>query len=397
MLLIQELVENRRDNVGGFSLEEYRSRISKIVDYVNYKDLDGFLVFNPYNVFYLGLYYYPGKRPVVIFIHKTGKTYGFTPKMEYHEACKLKQLDRVYAYDDDYSSKADLYDFLQRNLKSLHSGINRVAVDELDLNGYKRISEIFSHVSIDDHIMNLRKIKSVEEIKMLKLSAFYSDYIVDKGREMLKPGVTELGLLNRMITETVDKMILDLGEIIYVPGGPAGALVPSGIRTCMPHALPSGKKVEKGDTMILSCGTNVWGYRTECERTFFVGEPDKQRIEAFEAMKKAQQYAIQLMKPGAICQEVEKEVVRYITELGYGDYIKHRTGHGKGLEEHEPPYIAAGDETVMEPGMIFSSEPGIYIEGLSGFRHSDTVLITEDGCEVLTKFPKDLEYCTINI
>jgi Xaa-Pro dipeptidase len=381
----------------GFTLEEYKNRINKIVDYVNASDFDGFFIFNPYNIFYLGLYYYPGKRPVVLFIHKTGKTYAFTPKMEYHQACKLKQLDRVYPYDDDFSLKADLFNVLNKTLKSNFPEINNVAVDELDLDGYKIMNEIFNQAVIDDQIMNLRKIKSPEEIKMLKCSAYYSDYMVATGKEMLKPGVTELGLLNRMITETVDKMILDLGEVIYVPGGPAGSLVPSGIRTSMPHALPSAKKVEKGDNMILSTGTNVWGYRTECERTFFVGEPDKRMVDAFEVMRKAQSYAIELMRPGAICEEVEKEVVRFITDAGYGDCIKHRTGHGKGLEEHEPPYVAAGDKTVMKSGMVFSSEPGIYIEGLAGFRHSDIVIITDSGCEVITKYPKDLESVIIKI
>jgi len=383
--------------MAGFTFEEYMRRIKKIADYINEKELDGFLVFNPYNVFYLGLYYYPGKRPVVIFLHKTGKVYAFTPKMEYHEACKQNQFNQVYSYDDDYNSKADLFSFMCKNIKSSFPETKKIVADELSLHGYKRMKEEFDYVVIDDEIAKIRQIKSEEEIHMLKLSAYYSDYMVAKSRELLKPGMTELGILNRMITETVDKMILDLGEVIYVPGGPAGALVPSGIRTCMPHALPSGKKIERKDTMILSCGTNVWGYRTECERTFFVGEPDEERIRAFEVMRKAQLYAIELMKPGAVCEDIEKEIVRFITEAGYGSYIKHRTGHGKGLEEHEAPYVAAGDKTVMKPGMIFSSEPGIYIEGLSGFRHSDNILITEDGCEVLTKYPKDLESCIVQI
>ncbi|MDF2520692.1 MAG: aminopeptidase family protein [Clostridia bacterium] len=379
--------------MGGFTLAEYKRRIGQVVDFVNKEDVDGYLIFNPYNVFYMGLYYHPGKRPVVLFIHKSGKVYGFTPKMEYHEAKRLEHFNEVYAYDDDFSAKADLYDFIKKNV----SGVKSVIVDQIDLSGHKRLNEIFTKVQIWDYVMTIRQIKSAEEAEMLRKSAYYSDYIVMKGKEMLKPGVTELGLLNRMITETVDKMIEDLGEVIYVPGGPAGALVPSGLRTAMPHALPSGKTVEKGDTMILSCGANVWGYRTECERTFFVGQPDKKRIEAFNVMREAQQLGISLMKPSAVCEEVEKEVIRFITDAGYGDYIKHRTGHGKGLEEHEPPYVAAGDDTVMKPGMVFSSEPGIYIEGLSGFRHSDNILITEDGCEVLTKYPKDLESMIISI
>jgi Xaa-Pro dipeptidase len=97
------------------------------------------------------------------------------------------------------------------------------------------------------------------------------------------------------------------------------------------------------------------------------------------------------MKPGAVCEDVDRGVLAFIRRAGYADWVRHRTGHGKGLEEHEPPYAAAGDRTVMEPGMAFSSEPGLYRDGFAGFRHSDIVLITETGSEAITKYPKDLE------
>ena len=200
-----------------------------------------------------------------------------------------------------------------------------------------------------------------------------------------------------MISKTVDQMVEDLGEIIDVPGGPAGALVPSGIRTALPHALPSARKLQANEPMMLSCGANVWGYRVECERTFFVGEPDKKWIAAFNVMKNAQQMGIDLMVPGAVCEDVDEKVADYIRSEGYGEYIRHRTGHGKGLEEHETPYIASGDKTIIQPGMIFSSEPGIYIEGFSGFRHSDIVWVSEDGPQVLTKFPKNIENMIVEI
>jgi Xaa-Pro dipeptidase len=381
----------------GFSQNEYERRINLIVNYLNKNNLDAFMLFNPYNLFYLGLYYYPGKRPISIIITKENNVLAFTPKMEYHEACKIKHINKVYAYDEDFNKKADLFGYLEENFNIKRMKIKNIAVDELSIETQKQMIELFDNVEINDEIMKIRQIKSSEEVEILKKAAYYSDYIVEKGREMLKPGVTELGLLNRMITKTVDKMIEDMGDVVYVPGGPAGALVPSGIRTAMPHALPSGKTVEAGDTMILSCGANVWGYRIECERTFFLGEPDEERIAAFEVMKKAQLLAIDLMQPGAVCGEIEKQVVNFIKESGYGEYIKHRVGHGKGLEEHEEPYIAAGDKTVLKPGMIFSSEPGIYIEGLSGFRHSDIVLITENGNETLTKYPKELKDIIIKI
>lgn len=385
------------DKLFGFTDKELQNRIDKTKKYVEERNLEGYFVFNPYNIFYYGLYHYPGKRLIVLYIDFKGKVYAFTPKMEYHEALKVKVFDEVYAYDDDFSRNKDLYDFIMEHINLSSRSNKRIAVDSVGVEGYQRLKKFFKDVLIDDQTMRQRIIKSDEEVEMLKKSAYYSDFIVEKGKEILLPGATELGILNRAITKTVDKMIEDLGDVVYVPGGPAGALVPSGERTAIPHALPSGRSIKKGDTMILSCGTNVWGYRTECERTFFVGRPDKRKLEAFELMREAQELGIRLMKPGAVCQEIEKKVIKFITGAGYGKYIRHRTGHGKGLEEHEPPYIAAGDETVLEKGMIFSSEPGIYIEGFSGFRHSDTIVITEEACQVLTKYPKDIESMTIDL
>lgn len=381
----------------GFTETEYRNRIKKLVNFVNNNDLDGYLVFNPYNIFYYGLYYYPGKRPAVLYIHKTGEVHAFTPKMELHGAKKVQHFDMVHAYEDVFNEDSNLYDFIKTNIDLYFPDVKHIATDELSLEGYKKTIRMFESIKIKDQVAIIRQIKSKEEADMLRRAAFYSDYIIKKGKEMLKPGVTEIGLLNRMITETVDKMIQDGEEVIYVPGGPAAGLVPSGARTAMPHGLPSARVVQEGDTIILSCGANIWGYRVECERTFFVGKPDKERIKAFEAMVKAQQLTIDLMKPGAICEDIDKRIIEFITDSGYGKYIRHRAGHGKGLEEHEEPYVAVGDKTIMQPGMIFSSEPGIYIEGLSGFRHSDTVLITETGNEVITKYPKDLDSVTVNI
>lgn len=380
--------------MGEFSTEEYKRRINKITNYLLQEDFDGFMIFNPYNIFYLGLYHVVTKRPIALFVHKTGKVDIFTPKMELEEAKKLNHVDRVYAYDDNFTESYDMFDFIKNNIDGKKE---KILVDSIGARGYLRLCSLYKEVKLSNYILEIRAIKSYEEIEMLKKAAFYSDYIVSVGKELIKPGNTELGILSIMESKTINKMIEDMGEIIYVPGGPAGGLIPSGTRTALPHALPSGKAIETGDTMILSCGANVWGYRIECERTFFVGEPDRRKIEAFNVMKASQELAASLMKPGAICEDIEHTIIEFITEHGYGEYIKHRTGHGKGLEEHEPPYIASGDKTIIKPGMIFSSEPGIYIEGFSGFRHSDIVWVTEKGPEILTKYPKNLESLIVEI
>ena len=375
----------------GFSQAEYTRRVAGVRDRIRDRGLDGALVLDPYNVFYLGLYYHPGKRPVMLYIHKDGTVLAVTPAMEAHEARKVKHFDAVDAYEDNYAAGSDLYDCLNDAVDRAIGPVSKVAVDQVGLTAYKRLGDIFSDLTVEDLIFPSRVIKSAEEVEMLKISGAYSDYIVSVGRELLKPGVTELGTLNRMITKTVDKMIDDLGDVIHVPGGPAGALIPSGPRTALPHALPSGRAVQANEPMMLSCGANVWGYRTECERTFFLGSPDAEWRKAFDVMRLAQALGIELMQPGTVCEDVDRQVGDFIRGQGYGEYIRHRTGHGKGLEEHETPYIAMGDKTVIRPGMIFSSEPGIYIEGLSGFRHSDIVWVSDDGPVLLTHYPKDID------
>lgn len=375
----------------GFTPAEYRRRIDSIAARIRESGVDGALVFDPFNVFYLGLYYHPGKRPVILYVHHDGTLVALTPAMEAHEARKVEHFAAVDAYEDNYAAGSDLYDALGSMLRKAFGPLQTVAVDQMGLATYRRLTTLFPTVVEEDLVAPSRVIKSDEEIAMLKLSAYYSDHVVASGRKLLKPGVTELGLLNRVTVATTDQMIADLGEVIYVPGGPAGALVPSGPRTALPHALPSARALKPNEPMMLSTGANVWGYRTECERTFFVGSPTAEWRKAFEVMRRAQELGISLMQPGTVCEEVDREVAAFIAGEGYGDYIRHRTGHGKGLEEHEAPYIAKGDRTVIQPGMIFSSEPGIYIEGFSGFRHSDIVWVSPDGPVALTQYPKDID------
>lgn len=375
----------------GFTPAEYRRRIDSIAARIRESGVDGALVNDPYNVFYLGLYYHPGKRPVILYVHNDGTLVALTPAMEAHEARKIEHFAAVDAYEDNYAAGSDLYDVLGSMLRKAFGPLQTVAVDTMTLATYRRLTTLFPTVVEQDLVAPSRVIKSDEEITMLKLSAYYSDHVVASGRKLLKPGVTELGLLNRITVATTDQMIADLGEVIYVPGGPVGALVPSGSRTALPHALPSARALKPNEPMMLSTGANVWGYRTECERTFFVGSPTPEWRKAFEVMRRAQELGISLMQPGTLCEDVDRQVAAFITCKGYGDYIRHRTGHGKGLEEHEAPYIAKGDRTVIQPGMIFSSEPGIYIEGFSGFRHSDIVWVSPDGPVALTQYPKDID------
>jgi len=378
------------------SEKEINRRNNQIKDYLNKNGLDGFIITDPYNIFYLDFYHISTERPVIYFFHSSGKITLFVPSIEKVEAMKMKHIDILKVYFE-FPGEKDVFQWIIQELKSIYSNLKNIVIDNAEERLFQKWNTEFDNLKVNDFIYQMRLIKSEEEVEYLKMAANYSDFIVDYGIKHCHPGKSELELLAEMEIATIKKMVQELNEIIYVPGGPAGGLIPSGERTILPHALPSSRIIQKGDTILFSCGANIKGYRTECERTCFVGEPDKLRKKAFKVMKDAQALGISLMKPGNLCSDIDKQVLDFIRKMGYGDYIRHRTGHGKGLQEHEIPWVEIGDHTVLQKGMILSSEPGIYIEGLSGFRHSDTVLVTEKEPEVLTKYSKELENLVIEV
>ncbi len=154
-------------------------------------------------------------------------------------------------------------------------------------------------------------------------------------------------------------------------------------------------EMKRGGPHVTVFNSVINGYGAEIERTFFIGEVPEAAKAPFETMLKARRMVFEAMKPGVVLQEVDRSVIEFFKSKGYGDNIIHRAGHGMGVTAHEGPYIADGDETVIEPGMVFSLEPGIYFPGLGGFRFSDTAVITDTGVLALTWGPETLEELTL--
>jgi Xaa-Pro dipeptidase len=159
----------------------------------------------------------------------------------------------------------------------------------------------------------------------------------------------------------------------------------------MPHGFVKGHGIQKGDVLVSGAGADIDGYHSELERTMVVGEPTREQEKAFEAMLALQSRAIEVMAPGVTAGEVELATVRLAEELGVDESLRHHAGHSIGLEGHEAPFLDRGDEAVLEAGMVFTVEPGVYIKELGGFRHSDTVVITEGGNRVMTRYPRELK------
>ncbi|MCL4425946.1 MAG: M24 family metallopeptidase [Firmicutes bacterium] len=174
-------------------------------------------------------------------------------------------------------------------------------------------------------------------------------------------------------------------------GASAGFRGQIGLNSALPHAVTINARLKAGDVLVTGAGARVGGYGSELERTMFVGEPSAKQRWFFEKMVQAQEVAFAAIKPGRQCSDVDREVLRYCQEEGLMEYWRHHTGHALGLLGHEAPFFDVGDETVIEPGMVFSVEPGLYVRDLGGFRHSDTILVTKTGIDFFTYYPRDLE------
>jgi Xaa-Pro aminopeptidase len=209
-------------------------------------------------------------------------------------------------------------------------------------------------------------------------------------------GASETAVSLRASHEATLAMLDALGPLYrsqsFLADGPsAGYRGQIGRNSAIPHALSNNITFQEGDVLVTGAGAPVWGYHSELERTMIVGEPSDRQRELFAHMLRAQDVAIEALRPGRPCADVDRAVRAYYEEHDLTEFWKHHTGHTIGLRYHEGPFLDTGDPTVIGPGMVFTVEPGLYAPDVGGFRHSDTIAITADGIEVMTYYPRDLE------
>ncbi len=169
-----------------------------------------------------------------------------------------------------------------------------------------------------------------------------------------------------------------------------------GEMSAIPHSISTRHVIKKGDVVVTGASADVGGYSCELERTMIIGNPTPKQKRYFNVMVDAQEAAFKTFRPGVKCSDIDEATIRVFKKAGLIHLVKHHTGHGLGLEGHEPPWLDIGNPEFLRVGMVVSCEPGIYETGFAGFRHSDTVLITEDGMEIITYYTRDLDELTIH-
>src|SRR6059058_3396893 len=380
----------------------YRRKIAQVQQEMEKRKLDAVVLLRAANVIYTtGYFHLSTERPLAALIPKSGDPALFIPGLE-SDQVKLWWVKDYEAYFD-YPGPVNRMRWIFERIASRGFAKARIGVEEPTPSRMKQIklgapdAEI---IEAGDLIEEMRYIKDEDEVNIMRRGMFFNDYSVQAGRDFVQAHgtVTENEILKAAADALADKMAAELKDVVGVGiEPPFGSLVPFGKHSAFPHAVPSKDRLKKGDALILSYTCQVGGYAVECERSFSVGKPTDYAKRLFDAMLAAHDTGAAALKEGAVAEDVDKQALQQIRKAGFEQFLRHRTGHGIGLEGHESPWIAEGDKTVLKRGMTFSCEPGVYDPSFGGFRHSDTVVVRKDKGEILNRYPTRLEDMVIEI
>lgn len=388
----------------GVSTQEYKRRTGIVLQKMRDDDLDAFVFWNNTSVLYLsGFEFIPTERPICIILGKDGKKTMFVPRLEVEHARETVEISDATGYPE-YPGATHPIHVLAQTLTKMGLGSSGIGCDGLGYGsskGYRGplLSDALPSAKftvLRDLVEEIRAVKSEEEVGLIRESARWGNLAHALLQEGSKPGRSENEIAMEAALQATNTMVKTLGDSYdpHVSGGleaSAGFRGQVGPNSALPHATGINAVLKPGDVLVTYAGATVGGYLSELERTMFVGEPDLEQKRFFGFMREIQEAAFESIRPGRKCSDVDKAVRQVYEKRDLLDYWRHHTGHALGLLNHEAPFLDSGDDTVLTPGMVFSVEPGLYVPGLGGFRHSDTVLVTQGGMDIITFYPREIE------
>jgi Xaa-Pro dipeptidase len=393
-------------SVAGIPPAEFEERRERLLDQVRQLDASGYVLFDAaYIQYFTGFWFLSNERPVVFAESTSGESAIFVPEFEVARTRAETAFDRIEAYPE-YPGVEHPMTILARVLADLGLA-GAVAADQdgyPGILGYRgpALSEVTgaSIRSVVDAIERMMARKSANEIALIRESGRWCAHAHRLLQEYTRTGVTEAEASVRAGAEATLAMLAELGESFggqlgSNDGVKAGYRGQIGRRSAWAHAIAHNIEFAAGDMLVTETGAPVWGYNAELERAMIIGPPSDEQRRLFEHVVASQQVAFDALRPGVTCADVDGAVMRYFEDNDLLPYWRQHTGHAIGLRSHEAPFLDLGDHTPIEPGMVFTVEPGLYDDELGGFRHSDTVVVTEDGIELLTSYPSDLESLTL--
>ena len=392
------------------SQAEHKSRVEKIRDQLKKSRCAAFYLTNPTRILYTtGFSHISTERPLALVIPQDGAIFMMGPHLEEDHAkqdCAL--IEEFFSYPD-YPGRTHPIRYFVNVLTRKGLAGSKIATDSVDGTaggwGYRGSSlrDLLHQTKMVDGrdlVDSLRWVKSNQEIRLLKESARWAGKAHDILMENIAPGEHDAIIGLKASLEALTRMMKKLGARYHqlkwglspIVVGCRGQVGPG---SAVPHAVFSKRRIQRGDVLVTEAGVEIGGYTSELERTVIVGEAGPREKKYFETMLRAQDAALGAFKPGVACSRVDAAARTAIEAAGLTRALRHHVGHGIGIDGHEPPWLDPGEKTIMRTGMVFSCEPGLYIPGFAGFRHSDTVVITRNGMDFITEYSRSLEKLTI--
>ncbi|MDO8752864.1 MAG: Xaa-Pro peptidase family protein, partial [Anaerolineales bacterium] len=331
-----------------------------------------------------GLNFHLMERPVVLFVAPDRDPVLVLPELELPKVDLFPYKVQACAYGENPSEWENAF---RKASQALRLDGKRIGVEPRQL----RLLE-FRHVKAGapeadfpdatDVLAGLRLKKDKTEVDAMRKAVHIAQSALEAMIPQIKIGMTEKELSSELVMQ-----LLKHGSESEIPFAP---IVSAGPNSANPHASPTERKLQAGDLLVVDWGAAYDGYISDLTRTFAVGEVDDEYKEIHKIVQEANAAGRAAGKPGVPCASVDKATRDVIEKSGYGKYFTHRTGHGIGMEGHEAPYMRGDNMQLLEPGMAFTVEPGIYLSGRNGVRIEDNLVITESGVECLSDMPREI-------
>ena len=357
------------------------TKLNQIRSFLENERKDAAIISDPVTIHYLtGFYSDPHERQMFLFVFTNQEPLLFVPALEVERASSTVAFPVV-----GYVDSENPWQKIKATLPV--EAVKAVAVefDNLILTKYHGLKPVFEQAeftNLTPFIQRMRLIKTADEIQKMLVAGQYADKAVNIGFDNISLNKTETDIIAQ-----IDFAIKQEGYEMSFE-----TMVLTGNNAANPHGIPGANKIENNALLLFDLGCMVNGYASDMTRTVAVGQPDQFKKDIYHLTLEAQKTALDFIKPGVTAHEVDRAARQVIEKAGYGEYFNHRLGHGIGMDVHEFPSIMEGNDMVIEEGMCFSVEPGIYIPGKVGVRIEDCGYVTKNGFELFTETSKDLLY-----
>jgi Xaa-Pro dipeptidase len=338
----------------------------------------------PTFVYLTSLSFHLMERPVVALFAPDRQPWLILPEFERTKA-EAGPIDfRLATYEEDEPSRQRAFEqaAVGFGLDSVRVGVEPLRLRVLELRLLESVAPKAEFVNGEAALIPVRASKDESELKAMRTAIQIAEVSLEATLTHVRLGMTE--------HELAGELTLQLLRAGSEPELPFSPIVAFGPNCALPHGLPGERKSQQGDLLLIDWGANHRGYISDITRTFSFGPPDPELERIHRIVQEANQAGRDAVRPDAACSAVDGAARSVIAQAGYAEYFTHRTGHGIGLDVHEPPFMRGDNPERLVPGMTFTVEPGIYLNGRGGVRIEDDILVTSDGSETLTSLPREL-------